>query len=240
MKVGIITSWVDMLVLFRFLSKHDLAYEIFYDDLGRPWGDKPLEFVKERASKWIEYLTKRWCDKIIVPPLLEVAFHHDKKHQEIIFPLRIGYAQECMSGSPVGKIWLAGEYVDIEHKNLFEQMLESYKPNVRQQERVQEIAKKKPSYEWTISFWRKEITMWKYYLTKLSFKSQIVHHAMKADRKYFKDAWVDTIIPTNYGFFAYEVALWKFICNTLHIVWQYVFYRRFTESIKNHIVFMRK
>lgn len=55
--------------------------------------------------------------------------------------------------------------------------------------------------------------MWKFYLTKLSFKSQIVHHAMKADWRYFKDALVDTIIPTSYGFFAYETILGKFLNN---------------------------
>jgi|GEM_PF-3714541 len=45
-----------MLVLFRFLTKHNFSYEIVYDDLGRPWADKPLDFVIERAEKAIEYL----------------------------------------------------------------------------------------------------------------------------------------------------------------------------------------
>lgn len=65
--------------------------------------------------------------------------------------------------------------------------------------------------KWKLSFRRKEISMWKYYLQKIGFKSQIVHHSMKADFRYFKDALVDTIVPTSYGFFAYETMLGKFL-----------------------------
>jgi|GEM_PF-2147335 len=87
----------------------------------------------------------------------------------------------------------------------------AYEPNKKQAERANEIAQKKPSYNRSLSFRWHEIVMRKYYLTKLSFKSQIVHHAMKADRRYFKDAAVDTIVPTNYGFFAYEAPLGTFL-----------------------------
>ncbi len=80
-----------------------------------------------------------------------------------------------------------------------------------QHQRAQQIQKKKPEYTWTLNFRWHEIVMWKYYLTKLSFKSQIVHHAMKADWRYFKDSGADTIVPTSYGFFAYETILGKFL-----------------------------
>ena len=200
-----------MVVLFRFLTKYDFVYEIVYDDLGWPWGDKPGEFILERASKAVEYLLSQWCEKIIVPPLVEVAFHHEWKYKEIVLPLWMSYARSCLEASPVGKIWFAGEYADLARKEAFEKLFDAYTPTLTQQQRVDEIAKKKPSHSWSISFWWYEITMRKYYLTKLSFKSQIVHHSMKADWRYFKDAAVDTIIPTNYGFFAYEAILGKFL-----------------------------
>lgn len=56
MKIGIVTSGVDMLVLFRFLAKHNFQYEIVYDDLGWPWADKPMEFAMERAEAAIKHL----------------------------------------------------------------------------------------------------------------------------------------------------------------------------------------
>lgn len=89
--------------------------------------------------------------------------------------------------------------------------MSTYKPNGKQTERVVEIQKKKSGYGWGMSFWWKEITLWKFYITKLSFKDWMVHHSMKADWRYFKDALVDTIIPTSYGFFAYETVLGKFL-----------------------------
>lgn len=84
-------------------------------------------------------------------------------------------------------------------------------PNATQLERVAQLQKKKPDSKWQLSFRWKEIVMWKYYLQKLGFKSQIVHHSMKADFRYFKDALVDTIVPTSYGLFAYESMLGKFL-----------------------------
>lgn len=45
-----------MLVLFRFLAKHDFEYHIVYDDLGWPWADKPYEYMLDRARKAIDHL----------------------------------------------------------------------------------------------------------------------------------------------------------------------------------------
>lgn len=93
-----------MLVLFRFLSKYDLTYEIVYDDLGWPWSDKPLEFVLERARKACDVLLEKGVKKIIVPPVIEVALHQEKKYADCILPLWMSYAKECVAKSPVGKI----------------------------------------------------------------------------------------------------------------------------------------
>lgn len=203
-----------MVVLFRFLSKYDFQYEIVYDDLGWPWSDKPLEFVLDRARKAMDILVEKGIDKIIVPPAVEVALHQDKKYAAHILPLRMAYvSNECLPASPVGKIGFAGEYVDLVSKNLFEAHVQSYQPNETQLGRVSDLAAKKPGHVRQFSFRWHEISMRKFYLTKLSFKSQIVHHAMKADWRYFKDALVDTIIPTSYGFFAYETMLGKFLNN---------------------------
>ena len=205
MKIGIVTSGVDMLVLFRFLAKHEFCYEIFYDQEGGLWGDKTSEFVLSRAKEGIAYLEKKGVTKIIVPPVVEVALLHDKKYAELILPLRTVYAKECLSASPVGKIGFAGDYVDVQMKEQFEAVFQSYVPNERQ---TAITTKKKGG--WKLSFRRKEMRMWKYYLTELGFKSQLVHHSLKSDFRYFKEAMVDTLIPTQYGLFAYEVMLGKF------------------------------
>ncbi len=211
MKIGIVTSWVDMLILFRFLANYNFEYEIVYDDLGRPWADKPVEFGMERAKQAVAYLQKQGVEKIILPPVLELALHHEKKYADVVLPLRQGYAEKALAKSPVGKIGFAGEYADIQQKELFETFCQSYQPNETQLQRAAELAQKRKGHKRGVSFWRKEIFMWKYYLTKLSFKSWQIHHAMKADWKYFKDAGVDTIIPVSYGFFTYEVPLGKFL-----------------------------
>lgn len=69
-----------MLVLFRFLAKHNFQYEIVYDDLGRPWTDKPVEFMLERAGKAMDYLIKQGVKHVIVPPVVEVSLTNDKTY----------------------------------------------------------------------------------------------------------------------------------------------------------------
>lgn len=93
-----------MLVLFRFLAKYNFSYEIVYDDLGWPWTDKPMSFVTERASKAIDHLIDNGCEKIIVPAVVELALHNNKKYNTFILPLRNEYCVECVSTSPTGKI----------------------------------------------------------------------------------------------------------------------------------------
>lgn len=203
-----------MLVLFRFLAKHDFEYHVVYDDLGWPWADKPFSYMLDRAQKAIDYAMEQGCAMVIVPPVVELALRADKKYAKHIMPLFQGYVlEECMPLSAVGKIGFAGEYNDLQQKELFESLASEYKPNEVQMKRVTELQKKKPAHTWSLIFWWNEIVMWKYYLTKLSFKDWMVHHSMKADWRYFKDALVDTIMPTSYGFFAYETVLGKFLNN---------------------------
>lgn len=91
-----------MLVLFRFLAKYDFSYEIVYDDLGRPWADKPLEFALERARKAVDYLIGQGVKHIIAPPVLELVLSKETKYSDYIFPLRQSYVlHECMPLSAV-------------------------------------------------------------------------------------------------------------------------------------------
>ena len=212
MKIGVISSGVDMLVLFRFLAKYDFSYEIVYDDLGWPWADKPLDFALSRARGAIDHLIAAGVSMVIAPPAIELALMKEKKYADVICPLRKNYLlQACLPLSPTGKIGFAGEYVDLQAKDLYEGVCMQYAPSEKQLERVAQLQKKKPESERRLSFRWKEIVMRKYYLQKLGFKSQLVHHSMKADFRYFKDALVDTIVPTSYSLFAYESMLGKFL-----------------------------
>jgi hypothetical protein len=38
----------------------------------------------------------------------------------------------------------------------------------------------------------------------------MMHNVVKHDLRYFTDAGIDTLIPLNYGYFAYDVTIAKF------------------------------
>ncbi|MEI6672958.1 MAG: hypothetical protein WCL02_06625 [bacterium] len=44
----------------------------------------------------------------------------------------------------------------------------------------------------------KETSLWKYYLTTLSYSHILINKIIKFDLRYFKDAMVDTLLPLNY------------------------------------------
>jgi len=131
MKIGIITSWNDTLTLFRFLQGYDHEYIIYYDFLNRPYGDKTFECSLEQIQKWIWFLIKKWCEKIILPPIYELALLNaslekgyspaklekgalwdrdllttSEKELKSILPLFQTYLHNlCFTQSLIGKLW---------------------------------------------------------------------------------------------------------------------------------------
>ena len=52
--------------------------------------------------------------------------------------------------------------------------------------------------------------MRKHFLVSLGRKNWMMHNVVKNDLNFFTDAGVDTLIPLNYGYFAYDVTISKF------------------------------
>jgi len=60
------------------------------------------------------------------------------------------------------------------------------------------------------AYWCKDVRMWKYFLRSLQPREYLVNKVVKFDLKYFGDAMVDTIVPFNYAFFAFEKTIQRF------------------------------
>jgi hypothetical protein len=111
----------------------------------------------------------------------------------------------CLTHSLVGKIWLMWDWSDTQvAQPLFESFAQGYTLTDNQKNT------KKFQQPW--ARWTKEVQMWKYFLTTLSYSDPLVNRTVKHDLRYFKDAGVDTIIPLNYGYFNYQNTIVKF-CN---------------------------
>ena len=54
------------------------------------------------------------------------------------------------------------------------------------------------------SYWTKEVSLWNYFLRRLSPREYLVSKVVKFDLHYAKDAAVDTLIPLQYSYFLYE------------------------------------
>ena len=203
MKIGIITSWNENLTLFKFLNKFNHEYFVYYDQNNWPYGDKNFEYSKQKIKEWITVLLSKWVEKIIVWPTYELSLLQDKSCTNIILPLFTQYLLDfCFQKSLVGKMWLAGDFADIQvWQELIGNFSKSYTPNDNQ--------KNIKKFNFPFHFRAKEVPMWKYYLTTLSYSNFMANKSVKFDLRYFKDCWIDTLIPLNYEFFHYQRVITK-------------------------------
>ena len=204
MKIGIITSWNENITLFKFLNKFNHEYFIYYDQVNWPYWDKNFDYSKQKIIDWIEFLKSKWVEKVIVWPIYELELLKEKKYSDIILPLFSEYLNKyCFPKSLVGKIGLVWDFADIQvGQELISDTLKSYKLNDNQ--------KNIKKFKFPFCFRLKEVPMWKYYLTTLSYSHFMANKSVKFDLRYFKDCWIDTLIPLNYEYFNYQRVITKY------------------------------
>jgi len=209
MKIWIITSWLDVSPLFRFLVKYNHEYILYCDDLHWPYGDKTFDQSLIYVKAWIDYLTKQWVDYIIVPPMYELyclsgGIDCDYWAAKIL-PLFATYLKEyCFAYSLVGKIGIIGNYADIERAQLLFQSFEK-------EYRLTSIQAAVKKFHFPFVYRCKEVPLRKYFLRGLSYSNVLVNKIVKFDLRYFKDAMVDTLVPLDYWYFAYQSTITNFL-----------------------------
>jgi len=194
-----------MLTLFKFLNKYDHEYVIWYDFLYWPWWDKTAEWVQERVEMWVNVLKKRWADWVIVPPVAELGIWTTSEClKKKVLPLFHNFVLDnVFAFSLVGKIWLMGDFADMEvGQKLFEKIEKEYK--------LTDAQNNIKKFHSPMTYRCKEVGMRKYFLTKFSFSNFMVNKTVKFDLHYFKDSAVDTLVPLNYGYFNFQKTITKF------------------------------
>lgn len=204
MKIWLITSSLDNLYLFRFLNEYNFSYHIYYDQEGGHRWDKTPAFVEQRIRQWLDYLLSQWIEKCILPPIWELVFLKIEKYQQYIIPLFSSFVlEQVLPWSRIGKIWLLGDWSDLQHQQLLKDLCITYVLNDNQQSTK--------NFHQPLQYWSKELPLRKYFMVLLSQKNWMIHNVVKHDMRYFLDAWVDTLIPCNYWYFAFDVTLAKYV-----------------------------
>lgn len=207
MKIWLLTSSPDILYLFRFLQNYNFSYHVWYDQEWWHRWEKSVEFVQKRIEQWLDALIEQWVEKCILPPSWELMFLADemyKKYHDYILPVFSTYLMEyVLPSSRIGKIGFMGDRSDLQQQDIFKKFCHTYSLRNHQQ-----TTKK---FHTPFAFWWKEISMRKHFLTWLGRKNWMMHNVIKHDVRYFLDAWVDTLIPLNYWYFAFDVTISKML-----------------------------
>lgn len=196
MKIWIITSWFEMLPLFQFLNKYDFEYHILWDWNNRPYWDKGFWHSLGKIKEGIQILENKDVDFLILPPIYELYIQNIKK-----LPIFEKYLLEiCLKYSLTGKIGFIWDLSDNEViKDIFLEITKNYEPTQNQ--------KNIKNFNLPFAIWKKDVMLWKYFLTKLGARNRMLNKTIKFDIKYFKDAAVDTLIPLNWGFLWFEKSI---------------------------------
>ncbi len=207
MKIGILSSGMETLALFSFLSRYDHEYLVYYDTLHAPYGEKYFQTSLKAVKEGVSWLLEQGAEVLILPPVYELFLLQDEyfqKEKKLILPLFQHYLlQEVFPHSLVGKIWLFGEAADLEvAQKLIIQLTKDYQATENQLQTK--------SFSFPFHFWSKECGILNPLLSRLSRKSLLTNTLLKHELRYFKDAHVDTVIPLNYLYFNAEKTIAKF------------------------------
>ena len=206
MNIGIVSSWVDTLALFQFLTRYDNEYFVYCDQEWFPYWEKSLDFALDRIEKAGEFLVKKWAEVIIVDPIYELAFKHfGKKPSFKVLPLFEKYLQDyAYKHSLVGKIWILTDFwSNWNVQKFFEDEEKNYKPTEEQ--------KSIKKFSYPFHYRVKSASSWTMNINDLGVHNPYLIRTMKNDLRYFKDAYVDTILPMHYGYFRMQRAIKSFL-----------------------------
>ena len=205
MKIGIISSWIDTLALFQFLTRYDNEYIVYCDQTNFPYWEKSLEYALDTIEKAGEFLKDKWAEVVIIDPVYELALKYsDKKLWFEILPLFQEYLQEYgFKHSLVGKIWILSDFGSSSNvQELLEKEEKDYKPTDEQKS----IKKFSYPFHYRVKSASSRTTN----INDLWVHNPYLIRTMKNDLRYFKDAYVDTILPMHYHYFRMQRAIKSF------------------------------
>ena len=204
MKIGIIIDNIYGLHIMKYLSKFDHQYHIYIDNKCWYYGDNKRNDNIDNIKTWINYLSTLWVDKIILPPIYELAFLLDPHYQNFaqnanssyeIANIYTDYISYCAKYSVVGKLGFIWDLSDFEFLDIYiSQILSDFNPSANQSNNKYFM---KP-----FLIYKKETNLRKYLLQNLSPNSHIINHTVKTDLRKISSYNIDTILPLNYAYFA--------------------------------------
>ena len=205
MKIGIISSWIDTLALFNFLARYDNEYLVYLDQKNFPYSEKYIDYSLECIEKAGEFLVKKWAELIIVDPIYELALKNsNKKFWFKVMSLFQRYLQEyAFKYSLVGKMWIL---TDFWSNWKVQKLLE----NEEKWYDVTDDQKSIKKFSYPFHYWVKSASSWVMNINDLGVHNPYLIRTMKNDLRYFKDAYVDTILPMHYHYFCMQRAIKSF------------------------------
>lgn len=190
MRLAVYSSGPEAFPLFHVLKNNPVDVFLVIDRNVWPIDDKWSDLRQHSLDQFFATAKENACDAVILPPMVELALSQNDTSTPLpVVPLYSEYVRKVVEHSLVGKIGLLTESIDHDHAQELISTLLAEHPH--------KLGK-------TWSFRKKSVPLRKTFLLHLSVKDWMVRKVIKTDLRYFKDAGVDTLLPTSRAHCAFQ------------------------------------
>ena len=205
MKIGIISSWIDTLALFQVFNRYDNEYFVYCDQTNFPYEEKSLSYVLDRIEEVGKFLKLKWAETIIVDPVYELALKYSGKDLWFeILPLFQSYLKDyAFKYSLVGKI---GVLTDFPSSWIIQKFLEKEEKGYIPTDEQKDIKK----FSYPFHYRVKIVNSWVANVNDLWIHNPYLIRTLKNNLRYFKDAYVDTVLLMHYSYFRMQKTINSF------------------------------
>lgn len=205
MKIGIISSWIDTLALFKIFNRYDNEYLVYCDQTNFPYEEKSLGYVLDKIVEAGEFLLSKWAEIIVVDPIYELALKYwDNELWFRVLPLFQNYLKNyAFKYSLVWKIWVLTDFWSFwDAQKFLEKEEKEYNPTDEQ--------KQVKKFSYPFHYWVKLASSRVTNINDLWVHNPYLIRTMKNNLRYFKDAYVDTFLPMHWHYFRMQRAIKSF------------------------------
>ena len=200
--IWIITSWVDNYKLIQLCQEQKLVYTIYVDTLLWSYQDIDDDTLRSRVQHLATQAKTDGCTQLLVSPRVELLL--DTKELVLpVIPLFHSYLHYAFKHSLVGKIGYFWWYYDVE-------LINRLHPEITKSYILTDAQRTTKPFHAPLVKWTKDVSPWILFHRYFGKRTMMINKIIKFDLRYFKDTFVDTLIPLSYSYFDYQKTITHF------------------------------
>jgi hypothetical protein len=188
MKIGIlITHLSEAIIIDSIKWNHDFI--IYRNQIDQYAVQTTKEHFTWVVEQWYNWLIEQGAECVFATPATEMVLLWREK----IIPLFVPYIHQSVPKSMTWKMWFVWDSVTSE-------LVHQIRPSLSKTLAISERQKKHRNFNSDRPIWFEQTHHWATWLDDYSPRSWMINNLIKFDLHQLKDAWVDTLLLTDWSY----------------------------------------